>query len=1451
MFMSVLLLGGAAYGTAVMLPAFLPWLPGLCIAVLIWRLARDFYLASFDLVVADDSFRLNLPAQAWRTIAYADLRRIEVFYPQIPPLDWLLRRRHGLVVSDNYTAPSGFRRRSMLRRIWTWSPDVLLQCSSGPVILFPLGALDKATSMEFQASLALHAPPEAMYRDRSQIEEALRLEDAGDRALTDKRWVDAVEQYGSALRQWEQLHQIDGRLRCLAKKSDALEALDRVVEARLAAVERLELARQSEDPIALADAFNGIARVEWNIGESEGMKSAVRHLEEATKLYHDSNLPFYEARMCNNAAIILESLFGVDNKDGHHHPEHLDRAEELASQALEILEPLGDGREHGDEDVGVLRANAQGTIAHCAFHRAENGLTPEKPADWSLVIKEFAAARQMVPQNKGSIPADDLMWGHSLFKASLTPSLAEGKRFKLQHQAMEKVDEAIRALPLLGDIGEAAEFLGLRGDLFWQQGNTEAACRDYESVVQLLEKREFVLSRPFELVSRRTRFRRIYARLVQGFLTRKGTPGSERLFLEKAFEYSERAKARSLRDLLWSTELLSIMPEGIRADIEKAQRDQQRAFLNATESATLQDDPDRRSERLKKLGEAEEALANAFRRALEVVPDVAKLAPVAPPSVWEVHAQLPSHGRAAVLQFSVCEDGLAVFLISPKLDPVDSCTFIPALGQAEIEGKLKKEFLDSYNDYAEVADQLGELERELWMRKADGESEDALDLTRKRFSELRTELEDKRRAWMLRVRSLKLASDDVISSIEIDGEKLKALLRRLGVDSVTIVPDGLLNRVPLHASLAPVSATFCPSCDVLLRIVRRARPQPANILIVDNPDGSLPLAARAANLIANHAAAAGLPEPSRLPSESERTAEFQAGAMEWILRRLPDFTWFHIGTHAKSDIRAPWRSYLHLAIPPKDGASPSERWERQFLRAANIATNVRVPTGGAAFVLGCSTGIVPKDEAGEFSGLPAAALACGYVMVIGTLWEVHEGTAVLLSDKFYQHYLVHGQPVAEALRRAAEDIKSTGTADVREFERALAVPSESVLSRAEEEDFPPHHPLHWAGFVVWGAGWTMNEVPEWKETRRLTSSSENSPFLAASSDLVKSLEDARHACLKKRWRDAASILESALSRFGPSVALNSRLADVYMELGDAERARAYEIEVVRLDPNSYRGHYNLGCDYRELGRVAETRDCFQTAIRLNPGYAKAYCNLAELTNDPGEALALLRKAASIDPEDEDYRNGIAMWEPLAEAEHIDWAPQRLLWAEQALQKKEFSYARLHIRLAKEAAASPIEEAMVYCSESDLRRQQGDIRGSIVSLEQAVARDSSRAFYWNNLAARRLLVAREPETTEREAWELLQRSKADSLKAIECADYSRPHQNLAFARLSLGELDDARREAQVAYDMARRQIASGPFGERICIGCPTEAKMPDECRGCREKSKSTLRDIELASGRYRV
>src|SRR5271166_5279142 len=124
--LSVLLLGGSAVAAAVWLPDVRPWLPTLCVVVMVWRLARDFFLGQFRLEVGEESFCLVMPGRPLRTIAYSDLRRVEILYPQLPPLDWLFRRRHGgVAVGDSYTAPAGYRRSSMLRRLWTWSPDFL------------------------------------------------------------------------------------------------------------------------------------------------------------------------------------------------------------------------------------------------------------------------------------------------------------------------------------------------------------------------------------------------------------------------------------------------------------------------------------------------------------------------------------------------------------------------------------------------------------------------------------------------------------------------------------------------------------------------------------------------------------------------------------------------------------------------------------------------------------------------------------------------------------------------------------------------------------------------------------------------------------------------------------------------------------------------------------------------------------------------------------------------------------------------------------------------------------------------------------------------------------------------------------------------------------------------------------------------------------------------------
>ncbi|MCR6632853.1 MAG: tetratricopeptide repeat protein [Magnetospirillum sp.] len=78
----------------------------------------------------------------------------------------------------------------------------------------------------------------------------------------------------------------------------------------------------------------------------------------------------------------------------------------------------------------------------------------------------------------------------------------------------------------------------------------------------------------------------------------------------------------------------------------------------------------------------------------------------------------------------------------------------------------------------------------------------------------------------------------------------------------------------------------------------------------------------------------------------------------------------------------------------------------------------------------------------------------------------------------------------------------------------------------------------------------------------------------------------------------------------------------------AERANAERPE----------SHLNLGTLWAELGRLPEAEDAFRTALRLDPRFAPAMLNLADLyrvQHRDGEAHSLLRQAVATAPDDAD------------------------------------------------------------------------------------------------------------------------------------------------------------------------------------------------------------------------
>ncbi|HTD67481.1 MAG TPA: hypothetical protein VK846_13225, partial [Candidatus Limnocylindria bacterium] len=276
--------------------------------------------------------------------------------------------------------------------------------------------------------------------------------------------------------------------------------------------------------------------------------------------------------------------------------------------------------------------------------------------------------------------------------------------------------------------------------------------------------------------------------------------------------------------------------------------------------------------------------------------------------------------------------------------------------------------------------------------------------------------------------------------------------------------------------------------------------------------------------------------------------------------------------------------------------------------------------------------------------------------------------------------------------------------------------------------------------------------------------------------------------------------------------------------------------------NSYQNHYNVGCVWRDFAHIAEARASFTNALALNPHHVNSLKNLSELTNLPDEALALLRMARKVVPDDAELAPIITMWEDLQRLSPIEIARHRLVWAEKEITKRNFRYGKLHLVLARLILLEPQESALSLSLEADICRQNNDLQGSVSLLEQAVELAPTMPSYWNNLGARRLLLEDRSQ---------LQPAAQACHKAIELGNYARPHQNLALIYLRLGELEKAGEHATKSLDLVKQQIVVAAQEGLVCEGCPTGGKSQTECLQCLEKSKSTARDVQLARGDYTI
>ncbi len=122
--------------------------------------------------------------------------------------------------------------------------------------------------------------------------------------------------------------------------------------------------------------------------------------------------------------------------------------------------------------------------------------------------------------------------------------------------------------------------------------------------------------------------------------------------------------------------------------------------------------------------------------------------------------------------------------------------------------------------------------------------------------------------------------------------------------------------------------------------------------------------------------------------------------------------------------------------------------------------------------------------------------------------------------------------------------------------------------------------------------------------------------------------------------DAIGLLEKSLALEGDAPQTLFRLASLYYDTQQYDRAGRDDRKAIGLDASEWSYHYLLGLIERKKGNANEARISFETAVRLNPSAAEVFNQLGELSaaqSDYEGAGRRFEQAARLDPREPAYQ----------------------------------------------------------------------------------------------------------------------------------------------------------------------------------------------------------------------
>ncbi len=296
-------------------------------------------------------------------------------------------------------------------------------------------------------------------------------------------------------------------------------------------------------------------------------------------------------------------------------------------------------------------------------------------------------------------------------------------------------------------------------------------------------------------------------------------------------------------------------------------------------------------------------------------------------------------------------------------------------------------------------------------------------------------------------------------------------LRNSGLEpeaSITIIPDGGLAMLPLHAAwrmqgdlenyfLDDYTISYAPSLLALRNSMHHKAQVDlagATCLAVIDPTEDLPLSHLEIESIESFF------PPDKLEQLSRSAASTSA-----VLERLPNHTCLHFSCHGVYSLDDPLKSALIMA--GEERLALAAEWLERHLGKARLV-----------FLSACETAITEFERSpDEYLGFPTLLLQGGAAGVVSTLWAVNVLSTALLVDRFYLRLRDNLSP-AQALRQAQLWLRDVTVAELVAYlaeKRRSRGPNYQQISAAwrhfaqmEPSIKPYFHPYYWAAFTFTG-----------------------------------------------------------------------------------------------------------------------------------------------------------------------------------------------------------------------------------------------------------------------------------------------------------------------------------------------------------------------------------------------